>query len=161
MFLAEILPSIFQRLPKLAKMHLLSSLFSIQVLRSEEVHSRVSTSRANGSVFDGSYLSYAATRGHHPQVHRRGAVQTFSNPASLSCDSEFSPSEGPAREQKIHRGECREPPPEPCHRYGHCQVSGQDSGYATQQRRRENSSYQENGHRDTLNPHECERYSNI
>ncbi|KAG7229761.1 hypothetical protein INR49_012557, partial [Caranx melampygus] len=134
-----------------------------KVLRSEEVHSRASTSRANGSVFDGSYLSYAATRAHQPQVQRRGeggrgAAQTLSNPASLSYDSEFSPSDRPVREQRIHRRECREPPPEPCHTYGHCQVSGQDSGYGTQQRRRENSSYQENGHRDTLNPHECERF---
>lgn len=82
----------------------------------------------------------------------------MSNPTSLSCDSEFSPSDGPVKEQRIHRRESREPPPEPCIRYGHCQVSGQDSGYGTQQRRRESSSYQENGHCDTLNPPECERF---
>lgn len=146
----------------MAKMHLLSSLFSIQVLRSEEVHGRAPTSRANGSVFDGSYLGYAATRAHRPQVHRReeggrGAAETLS---SLSCDSEFSPSDGPVKEQRIHRRKCREPPPEPCNTYGHCQVCGQDSGYGTQQRRRENSCHQENGHSDALKPHECERYSN-
>ncbi|XP_071349357.1 protein hinderin isoform X2 [Trachinotus anak] len=133
-----------------------------KVLSSEEAHSRTSTSRANGLLFDGSYLSFAATRAQQPQVHRsgdggRGAVQTLSNPTSLSCVSEFSPSDGPIKEHRIHKRECRELHPESCPRYECCQGSGQESGYGTQQRKRDNSSYLENGHYDTMNQHECER----
>uniref|UniRef100_A0A3B4VKG4 Zgc:162344 n=1 Tax=Seriola dumerili TaxID=41447 RepID=A0A3B4VKG4_SERDU len=106
---------------------------------SEEARSRTSTSRGNGSLYDGSYLR---------------AVQTLGNPTSLSCVSEFSPSDGPINQHRIYKRECREPHPEPCHRYEHCQGSGQDSGYGTQQRRRDNSSHLENGHHDTLNQHE-------
>ncbi|XP_022601120.1 protein hinderin isoform X1 [Seriola dumerili] len=134
-----------------------------KVLSSEEARSRTSTSRGNGSLYDGSYLSYAATQANQPQVRRsgdggRGAVQTLGNPTSLSCVSEFSPSDGPINQHRIYKRECREPHPEPCHRYEHCQGSGQDSGYGTQQRRRDNSSHLENGHHDTLNQHECERF---
>lgn len=148
----------------MAKMHSLSSLFSVQVLSSEEAPSRTSTSRANGSLFDGSYLSLAATRARQPPVHRsggggRGAVQTFSNPASLSCVSEFSPTDGLIKQHRSQKRECREPHSESHHRCEHCRGSGQDSGCGTQQRRNDNGSRLENGHLDTFNQHECERYS--
>ncbi|XP_018555712.1 protein hinderin isoform X1 [Lates calcarifer] len=131
-----------------------------KVLSSEAAHSRTSTSRANGSLFDGSYLSLAATRARQPQVHRSGdggAVQTWSNPASLSHVGEFSPNDGPIKQHRIHKRECRDPHSESCHRCENCQGSGQDSGYGTQQRRNNTSCRLENGHHDTLNQHECER----
>ena len=143
---------IFQRLPELAQMNLLSSLFSIQVLSSD-----AATSKANGSLFDGSYLGLAAARARQPQEHRsgnggRGEAQTSSNPASLSCASELSPNDGPIN---MHR----QPHMESCYRCERCQASGQDSGYGTQQRRPDNSSRLEKGQHDALNPHDCERYS--
>ncbi|KAM9362217.1 protein hinderin [Symphorus nematophorus] len=133
-----------------------------KVLSSDEAPSRSSTSRANGSLFDGSYLSLAATRAQQPQVHRggsggRAAVQTFSNPASLSCVSEFSPTDGPIKQHRSQRRECREPHSKSHHRCEHCHVCGQDSGYGTQQRRRDNGSRLENGHHNTFNQYECER----
>ncbi|XP_040015191.1 protein hinderin isoform X2 [Xiphias gladius] len=133
-----------------------------KVLSSEEAHSRTSTSRANASLFDGSYLSLAATQTRQPQVQRsgdggRGAVQTLSNPTSLSCVNEVSRTEGPIKQHRIHKRECREPHSESCHRCERCQGSGQDSGYGTQQRRSDNRSCLENDHHDTLNPYERER----
>ncbi|KAK9529348.1 hypothetical protein VZT92_013448 [Zoarces viviparus] len=120
-----------------------------RVLGSEEAPSRISTSRANGSLFDGSYLSLAATRAQQPQVHSsgggrggRGAIQTLSNHASLSCDSELSPTDGPIKQHSIQNRECRESH----HRCKPCLGSGQGGG-----------SGRENGHHDTLNRHECER----
>ncbi|XP_068576639.1 protein hinderin [Cebidichthys violaceus] len=118
-----------------------------RVLGSEEAPSRRSTSRANGSLFDGSYLSLAATR-EQPQVHRsgggggRGAIQTLSNHASLSCDTEFSPTDGPIKQHRIQKRACRESH----HRCKPCLGSGQGGG-----------SCLENGHHDTVNQHECER----
>ncbi|XP_040888930.1 protein hinderin [Toxotes jaculatrix] len=132
-----------------------------KVLSREEAHSRTCASRANGSIFDGSYLSFAATRARQPQVHRDGhrvrpAVQTLSNPASLCCVSELSPTNGSVKQHRMHKRECREP--QSCHRCTeHCNASGQDSGYGTQQRRSDNSSCPENGHCDNLNQHGCER----
>ncbi|XP_030276948.1 protein hinderin isoform X2 [Sparus aurata] len=124
-----------------------------KVLSCEEAPSRVSTSKANGSLFDGSYLSLAATGVRQPQAHRSGggvrrraAVQTFSNPASPPCVSEFSPTDGAIKPIRSQRRECREPHSS-CE---HCQCSGQDSGYGTQQRRRDKC------HHDTFNPDEYE-----
>ncbi|XP_042350591.1 protein hinderin isoform X2 [Plectropomus leopardus] len=133
-----------------------------KVLSSEEAPSRTSTSRANGSVFDGSYLSLAATRAQQPQVHRSGgggraAVQTLSNHASFSCVREFTPTDEPIKQHRIQKRESREPHSESQHRCRHCHCCGQDSGYGTQQRKNENGSNLENGHHDTLNLHECER----
>ncbi|XP_074484159.1 protein hinderin [Sebastes fasciatus] len=118
-----------------------------KVLGSEEAPSRTSTSRANGSLFDGSYLSLAATRAQQPQVHRsggggRGATQTRSNHAPLSRVSEFSPIDGPIKQHRTQKRESRESH----HRREHSQGSGQDSG-----------SHLENGHHDAFNQHECER----
>ncbi|TKS70909.1 Protein hinderin [Collichthys lucidus] len=133
-----------------------------KVLSSEEDPSRTSTSRANGSLFDGSYLSLAATRARQPQVHRsdggRAAVQTFSNPACLSCVSEFSPTDGSIKQHRSQKRDYREPHSESHHRCEHYQGHGQDSGYRIQQRRSENGSYLDSGHHDTLNQHECERF---
>ncbi|XP_041813028.1 protein hinderin isoform X2 [Chelmon rostratus] len=130
-----------------------------KVLRSEEAHSRTSTSRANGSLFDGSYLSLADTRARQPQVHRSGgggraAVQTFSNPVSLSCISEISPADGPIRSQKR---ECREPHSESHNKCERCQGHGQDSGYGTQKRKSDNGSCLDNGNHSLFSQHECER----
>lgn len=120
------------------------------MLRSEEVPSRTSTSRANGSLFDGSYLSLAATPAQQPQVHRSGgggrAIHTHSNHVSLSCVSEFSPTDGPIKQHRIQKRECREPHSQSHHRCEHYQGSGQDS-----------DSCLENGHHDNFNQHECKR----
>ncbi|KAG8007482.1 Protein hinderin [Nibea albiflora] len=132
-----------------------------KVLSSEEAPSRTSTSRANGSLFDGSYLSLAATRARQPQVHRsdggRAAVQTFSNPACLSCVSELSPTDGSIKQHRSQKRVYREPHSESHHRCEHYQGHGQDSGYGTQQRRSENGSRLDSGHHDTFNQHQCER----
>ncbi|XP_045931623.1 protein hinderin [Micropterus dolomieu] len=125
-----------------------------KVLSSEEAPSRTSTSRANGSLYDGSYLCLAATRAGQPQVHRsgvgeRGAVQTCRNPASSSCDAEFSPVNGLIKQQKNQKSECREQLSESSHRCEHC---GKDTGYGTQQWRSDNGSRLE-----TFNQHELER----
>ncbi|XP_029357235.1 protein hinderin isoform X2 [Echeneis naucrates] len=113
-----------------------------KVLSCEEAHSR-----ANVSPFDGSYLSFATTQAQQPQVHRsgnggRGAVQTLKNPGK--------PSGGPVKEHRNHKRES-------CHRCDHYQGSCRDSGYETQQWRRDNSSHVENGQHETVKQHECER----
>lgn len=142
----------------------MSSLFSVQVLSSEEAPSRTSMSRTNGSLFDGSYLSLAATGAQQPQVYRSGgggraAVQTFSNPASLSCVSEVSPTGWHIKQHRSQRRECREPYSESHHRCKSCLCCGQDSGYGTQQRRSNNGSRLGNGNHETFNQHECKRYT--
>ncbi|XP_034547824.1 protein hinderin [Notolabrus celidotus] len=124
-----------------------------KVLSSEEA-----PSRANGSLFDGSYLSLDAARAQQPQVSRSGcggkaSVQISSNADSLSCVSEFSPNDGLIKQQRSRRRQCREP-----HlRCEHCQGSGRDSGYGTQQRRTENGSRLGNDQHHTFNHDECER----
>ena len=127
-------------------MHSLSSLFSVQVLSSEEAANRTSTSRANGSLFDGSYLSLPATRVHRGGGSGGGRTATThsqsSNAATLSCAGEISPTDGPI--QQLRTQKSRES--EGQHRCGPCR--GQDSGARI-----------ENGHHDTSNQHECERYS--
>ncbi|CAB1440790.1 unnamed protein product [Pleuronectes platessa] len=140
---------------------------SIAQLSQAPAHNKVlssdaATSKANGSLFDGSYLGLAAARARQPQEHRsgnrgRGEAQTSSNPASLSSASERSPNDGPINMHRICKKECRQPHMESCYRCERCQASGQDSGYGTQQRRRDNSSRLENGQHDALNPHDCER----
>ncbi|XP_032370005.1 protein hinderin isoform X2 [Etheostoma spectabile] len=122
-----------------------------KVLRSEEAPSRTSTSRANGSLFDGSYLGLAATLAQQPHVHRSGgggrrAVHTQSNHCSLSCVSEFSSTDGPIKQPSIQQRECREPHSQSHHRCEHYQGSGQDSDFCL-----------ENGHHDNFNQHECKR----
>ncbi|KAM7401791.1 hypothetical protein PAMP_017070 [Pampus punctatissimus] len=107
-----------------------------KVLSSEEAPSRT-TSRANGPLFDGSYLSLGTTWAQQPQVHRssdgrRGAVQTVS---SHSCDSEFNPADGQINQHRIQKRECRELHSESRHSCEHCQGSCQDSGYGIQKQR--------------------------
>ncbi|XP_037346463.2 protein hinderin isoform X3 [Pungitius pungitius] len=114
-----------------------------KVLSSEEAPSRTSTSRANGSLCDGSYLSLAATRAQQPQVHMRrgggrGAMQTLCNHAPLSCDSEFSPTDGPIKQRRIQKGESGES--------YHCLGSGPGGGSGLA-----------DGHHDTFTQHECTR----
>ncbi|XP_074551040.1 protein hinderin [Halichoeres trimaculatus] len=124
-----------------------------KVLSSEEA-----PSRANGSLFDGSYLSLAAARAQQPQVFRSGcggkaAVQIPSNADSLSCVSEFSPTDELITQQRSRRRQCRE-----THRTcEHCQGSGQDSGYGTQQRKTENGSRLGNDQHHNFNQDECDR----
>ncbi|KAK5872838.1 hypothetical protein PBY51_013500 [Eleginops maclovinus] len=116
-----------------------------KVLSSEEAANTTSTSRANGSLFDGSYLSLPATRAQQPQVHRGSggggtAMHSQSNnAASLSCAGEFSPTNGPNQQRRIQKS--RESRSECQHRCGR----GQDRG-----------SRLENGHHDTFNQQECE-----
>nr|XP_019941924.1 PREDICTED: protein hinderin [Paralichthys olivaceus] len=134
---------------------------SIAQLSQAPAHNKVlsSESKANGSLFDGSYLGLAAAQARQPQVHRsgnrgRGAAQTSSNPASLSCANELCPNDGPINMRRLHKKECSAPHVESCCRYERCQASGQDSGYGTQQRRSDNSSSLRNCQ------HDCERLHN-
>ncbi|XP_069007587.1 protein hinderin isoform X2 [Embiotoca jacksoni] len=132
-----------------------------KVLSSEEAPSRTSTSRANGSLFDGSYLSLAATGAQQPHVYRsvdgrKRAAQTLRNPASLSCASELSPNDESIKQQMSQKRECREL--QSGHRCAHCPGSGHDSGYGIQQRRRDNGSCLVNGHQEAFNQDECERF---
>lgn len=116
---------------------------SIAQLSQAPAHSKVlsseeAPSRANGSLFDGSYLSLAAARAQQPQVFRSGgggkaAVQISRNADSLSCVSELSPTDELITQQRSRRRQCREMH----HTCEHCQGSGRDSGYGTQQRRTE------------------------
>nr|XP_046240358.1 protein hinderin [Scatophagus argus] len=130
-----------------------------KVLNSEEVPSRTSTSKSNGSLFDGSYLSFAATRTRQPQVPRNGgegraAIQAFENRACLSCVSEFSPTDGLIRSQKR---ECKEPRSEPDRICEHSRGHGHDSVCGTQHWRIDDGSRLEHGHHSTFNQHECEK----
>ncbi|XP_051804737.1 protein hinderin isoform X2 [Acanthochromis polyacanthus] len=127
-----------------------------RVLSGEEAPSRTSTSRANGSLFDGSYLSLAATG---PQMYRRGdgvrTVQTLRNPASLSGVDELSLPDGPIKQQICQNRACREL--HSCQKCEHCQCSGHDTGYGAQQWRSNNRSCLANGYHDTFTQEECER----
>ncbi|KAM8917835.1 protein hinderin isoform 2-T2 [Spinachia spinachia] len=125
---------------------------SLKVLRSEEAPSRTSTSRANGSLCDGSYLSLAATRAQPPQVHMRGGgggrggIQTLRNHAPLSCDSEFSPTDGPIKQRRIQKRESGES----YRRCNHCLGSGPGGGSGLA-----------NGRHDTFMQHECTRLHRV
>uniref|UniRef100_A0A3B5KR99 Zgc:162344 n=1 Tax=Xiphophorus couchianus TaxID=32473 RepID=A0A3B5KR99_9TELE len=84
------------------------------VLGSEETPSRPSTSRANGSFSDGSYIGLAAAEVQQASLYRspnvrRGAAETLRNPASLSCDREFSPNDGATKRHKSQKSDCRQP----------------------------------------------------
>lgn len=118
-----------------------------KVLSSEKAHSRTSTSRANGSLFDGSYLSFAATEAQQSQAlsnsdGRRGAAHTFHNPAPLCRVSDSSPNGGAFKQHMGPKRECREP--HLCRRCEESQNSIHDTGYGTQHQR--GSSNQWNGH---------------
>uniref|UniRef100_UPI0037E6F805 protein hinderin n=1 Tax=Semicossyphus pulcher TaxID=241346 RepID=UPI0037E6F805 len=134
------------------------SIAQLSQAQSKVLSSEEAPSRANGSLFDGSYLSFAAARAHQPQVTRsggggRGAVQNYSNSDSHSCVSEFSPTDGAIRQHRSQKSECREP-----HiRCVHCPGSGQDSGYGTQQRRADNGSRLGNDLHHTFDQNESER----
>ncbi|XP_061899386.1 protein hinderin isoform X1 [Entelurus aequoreus] len=96
-----------------------------KVLSSEEATSRT-TSQANGLLFDGSYLSHAATQAQQPQVRRRssgraGALQTASVSTPISYEGQVCPPD----EHTVQTREC-----EPQHYQG----TFQDSRYGTQQR---------------------------
>uniref|UniRef100_A0A3Q2XXP2 Zgc:162344 n=2 Tax=Hippocampus comes TaxID=109280 RepID=A0A3Q2XXP2_HIPCM len=103
-----------------------------KLLNSEEAISET-TSRANGLLFDGSYLSLAATQTHHPQAHRRssarrGPLPAVNIPTPASYFSKNSPAG--AGEQIIgHHIQTGE--------FGlqHNQGPFQDGSYGVQQRR--------------------------
>ncbi|KAF7663686.1 hypothetical protein LDENG_00203830 [Lucifuga dentata] len=126
-----------------------------RVLISEEAPSRTATSRTNGSLFDGSYLSLAQPRG--PQVHRSGggggrARKTASNhasfsamtiPNSFSSESDCSPTEGAVKQHRIQKEGLSEPHSKSHHRCEHYQGSGYRAP--------------EKSYNGALNQHECER----
>lgn len=138
------------------------SLHSIQVLSGEEAPSRTAASRANGSLFDGLYLSHAANGAPQMQVYsscvaRDGAVQTLPNPTIDSCDSDLSLTGGPIGQHTVQRRECGMP-----HRHYRCQcclVNHHDTGCGTQEWRSDSCSHPVNSHHDTCSLKECERYS--
>ncbi|XP_037831193.1 protein hinderin isoform X2 [Kryptolebias marmoratus] len=131
-----------------------------KVLSSEEAPSRTSASRANGSLLDGSYLSLAATGAQKAQTYRsgnarRGAVEMFGNPVSVSRDRELSPNGEPFRQHVCQKRECRQP--HTCCIHERCQGSCHDTGCRTQQWRSDSSSCLVNCHHDTSSQKECER----
>ncbi|XP_030584385.1 protein hinderin isoform X2 [Archocentrus centrarchus] len=130
-----------------------------KVHSSEELPSRTSTSRANSSLFDGSYLSHAATAAPQPRYRngdrRRGTVETFRNTVGLSCVRELSPTDGPVKQHNGQKMECSGA--HSCHRCDHCECSDHDTVYGTQQRRNHSGSRLVTGLRDTFNQDECKR----
>lgn len=127
---------------------------------SEELPNRTSTSRANSSLFDGSYLSHAATGGPQARAYRngngrRGAVRTFRSTACLSCDGPLSPTHGPVIQHNCQKIECRGP--HSSHRCECCECRDQGTVCGTQQQRIHSSSRL--SHHDTFNQDECKRYS--
>ncbi|XP_077430097.1 protein hinderin isoform X2 [Vanacampus margaritifer] len=103
-----------------------------KVLSSEEAISET-TSHANGLLFDGSYLSLAATQTHQPQAHRksserRGALHAvnISKPASYFSKNRPADAGEQTREHQVQTGESD---------MRHYLGDFQDSGYGTQQRR--------------------------
>ncbi|XP_028262937.1 protein hinderin isoform X2 [Parambassis ranga] len=121
-----------------------------KVLSSEEAPSRTSTSRANGSLFDGSYLGLAATGAQQPNIYRsgdgiRGGVQMLLNP---SCDSESCLTEAVVKQGQ--KRPCRKP--KSCHR---CH----DTGCETQQWRSDCGPCLGDGHHYPFNEEECESTS--
>uniref|UniRef100_A0A3Q2Q8W6 Zgc:162344 n=1 Tax=Fundulus heteroclitus TaxID=8078 RepID=A0A3Q2Q8W6_FUNHE len=130
---------------------------------SEEPPSRTSRSRVNGSLFDGSYLSLAAGGAQPAQVFRsgnarRGAVETCRNPASLSCDSEWSPNDGATKQHMRQKRDGRQP--RICCTCERCQDGCHDTGYGTQHWRSESSSCLVNCHHDTFTRKEHQRLQN-
>ncbi|MED6244247.1 hypothetical protein ATANTOWER_001055 [Ataeniobius toweri] len=131
-----------------------------KVLGSEEAPSRTSTCRANGSLFDGSYLGLAAAGAQQAQVcrggnARRGAVEMLRNPASLLCDNKLSPNDGATKQHMSQKRDCRQPRiAYACER---CQGSCHDTGNGTQQWRSESSSCSVNCHDDTFTRREHQR----
>ncbi|XP_029990296.1 protein hinderin [Sphaeramia orbicularis] len=133
-----------------------------KILNGEEAPSRTSLSRANGSLFDGSYLSLAAARAQQPHVCRNNgvgkeAVQPISNHACLSCDSEFSPADAAISQHRSRKGECTNSHSESYYKCDYCQHSVQDSGYGTQQRTKNNVPHPENIAHEMSTQHKCER----
>ncbi|XP_012772867.1 protein hinderin isoform X1 [Maylandia zebra] len=129
-----------------------------KVHSSEELPNRTSTSRANSSLFDGSYLSHAATGGPQARAYRngygrRGAVRTFRSTACLSCDGPLSPTHGPVIQHNCQKIECRGP--HSSHRCECCECRDQGTVCGTQQQRIHSSSRL--SHHDTFNQDECKR----
>ncbi|CAJ1051522.1 protein hinderin [Xyrichtys novacula] len=134
---------------------------SIAQLSQAPAHSKVlsseeAPSRANGSLFDGSYLSFTAARAQQPEVSRSScggkvALQMSSNADSVPSVSEYSPTDGlikRQRSQRSQRRQCRE-----SHlKCEHCQ----DSGYGTQRRRNENGSHVGNKEHHTFSQKESQ-----
>lgn len=158
------LTKILLKIKKIPNILSLPTLF--QVVSNEEVPSRTSIRRMDGTLFDGSYLGLPATRAQQTQVSKSAAGgwragKTCSEPVSLSSASELSSPHGQTTQHWSHKRESREPHSESCHRSERCQGSGQNSVCGTQQWRCGNSSHLENGHHDTFNKCECEGYDRI
>lgn len=134
--------------------HLLT-LLSVQVLSTEEVPSRTSSRKMDGSLFDGSYLSLQVQRN---SDEGRAAVQTCSNPVSLSCAPALCSTHGQTKPHRSDKRKCSEAHSESCQRCEQCQV--QNSVCGTHQWRGCNGPHPENGHQDTFDKYNCERYSN-
>ncbi|XP_015235356.1 PREDICTED: protein hinderin [Cyprinodon variegatus] len=132
-----------------------------KVLASEETQSRSSASRANGSLFDGSYLGLTAAGVQQSQVFRggsgrRGAAETFRNHESLSCDSVLSPHVRATKQHMSQKKDCRKP--RICYTCERCQGSCHDSSYDAQHWRSESCSCLVNCHHDSLNRREHQRF---
>ncbi|XP_038133755.1 protein hinderin [Cyprinodon tularosa] len=132
-----------------------------KVLASEETQSRSSASRANGSLFDGSYLGLTAAGAQQSKVFRggsgrRGAAETFRNPESLSCDSVLSPHVRATKQLMSQKKDCRKP--RICYTCERCQGSCHDSSYDAQHWRSESCSCLVNCHHHSLNRREHQRF---
>uniref|UniRef100_A0A3P9QB87 Zgc:162344 n=1 Tax=Poecilia reticulata TaxID=8081 RepID=A0A3P9QB87_POERE len=131
-----------------------------KVLGSEETPSRLSTSRANGSFSDSSYIGLATAEAQQASLYRspnvrRGAAETLRNLASLSCDREFSPNNGATKQHTSQKRGCRQP--RICYTCEHCQGSCHDTGCGTQHRRGESSCCLVNCHHDSFTAREHQR----
>lgn len=134
-----------------------ATLFSVQVLGSEEAPGRTSVSRANGSAFDGSYLGLAATEARRSSDTRRRAAQMLKNSPCPSCCNELSPSDEPARQHGSQRRGCREP--HTCYRCQGGQGSCHGTSCGTLKFKSDRSSRPEACHPDMFCQRGCDRYS--
>ncbi|XP_054883430.1 protein hinderin [Poeciliopsis prolifica] len=131
-----------------------------KVLGAEETPSRPSTSRANGSFSDGSYVGLAAAEEQQASLYRshnvrRGAAEMLRDPASLSCDREFSPNDGATKRHTSQKRDCRQP--RICYTCERCQGSCHDTGCGTRHRRSESSCCLGNCHHDSFTAREHQR----
>ncbi|XP_029007852.1 protein hinderin [Betta splendens] len=126
-----------------------------QVLSTEEMPSRTPSRKVDGSLFDGSYLSLQVQR----SADEGRAVQTCSNPVSVSCATALCSTHGQTKPHRSDKRECTEPHSQSCQRCEQCQV--QNSVYGTHQCRGCNGPHLQNGQQDRFNKRDCERLQSV
>ncbi|XP_016892106.1 protein hinderin isoform X2 [Cynoglossus semilaevis] len=130
-----------------------------KVFNSDVAYSSASSTRANGLLHDGSYLSFAP-QVHQPQVHTNGAAQAARNPGPMPFVSEIRPRDGSIEQHGFQKEEHKGPHIEACYRCYHCHSSGDHSSYRTKQQCYHKGCCQINDHlnvSDASKPHYSER----